>query len=66
MYTLIHSLFRKYGGAVGGKKKKGKKRKFDFQDYGMGYDETDPFVDNSEACDEVRKRFTEIILFKRV
>ena len=46
-------LFRKYGGATGGGKKKGKKRKFDFQDYGLGYDETDPFVDNSEACDEV-------------
>ena len=34
-------------------KKKGRKRKFDFKDYGMGYDESDPFVDNSEACDEV-------------
>ena len=45
------TLFRKYGGPTG--KKKGRKRKFDFKDYGMGYDETDPFVDNSEACDEV-------------
>ena len=45
--------YRKYGVATSGGKKKGKKRKFDFQDYGLGYDETDPFVDNSEACDEV-------------
>ena len=47
----------KYGGAT--KKIGAKKRKIrDFADVGDGYDETDPFIDNSECFDEVVPQVT--------
>ncbi|RVE69095.1 hypothetical protein OJAV_G00074420 [Oryzias javanicus] len=47
---LARKFENKYGGAV---KKKKKDRMQDLIDIGYGYDETDPFIDNSEAYDEL-------------
>ncbi|KAM4531152.1 ubinuclein-2b isoform 1-T1 [Odontesthes bonariensis] len=48
---LARKFENKYGG--GGTKKKKKDRMQDLIDIGYGYDETDPFIDNSEAYDEL-------------
>lgn len=48
--ALARKFESKYGGAV---KKKRKDRMQDLIDIGYGYDETDPFIDNSEAYDEL-------------
>lgn len=48
---LARKFENKYGGA--GAKKKKKDRMQDLIDIGYGYDETDPFIDNSEAYDEL-------------
>ncbi|XP_047671644.1 ubinuclein-2b isoform X2 [Tachysurus fulvidraco] len=48
--ALARRFESKYGGT--GKKKK-KDRMQDLIDIGYGYDETDPFIDNSEAYDEL-------------
>ncbi|XP_060760391.1 ubinuclein-2b isoform X2 [Neoarius graeffei] len=48
--ALARKFESKYGGT--GKKKK-KDRMQDLIDIGYGYDETDPFIDNSEAYDEL-------------
>ncbi|XP_071846207.1 ubinuclein-1-like isoform X3 [Apostichopus japonicus] len=48
--TLARKFEEKYG-AVKGKKKR--KRLEDMVDFGLGYDENDPFVDNSECYDEL-------------
>uniref|UniRef100_A0A3Q0SZW6 Ubinuclein 2b n=1 Tax=Amphilophus citrinellus TaxID=61819 RepID=A0A3Q0SZW6_AMPCI len=47
---LARKFENKYGG---GSKKKKKDRMQDLIDIGYGYDETDPFIDNSEAYDEL-------------
>ncbi|XP_077413640.1 ubinuclein-2b isoform X2 [Vanacampus margaritifer] len=47
---LARKFENKYGGAS---KKKKKDRMQDLIDIGYGYDETDPFIDNSEAYDEL-------------
>nr|XP_057905979.1 ubinuclein-2b [Doryrhamphus excisus] len=47
---LARKFESKYGGAS---KKKKKDRMQDLIDIGYGYDETDPFIDNSEAYDEL-------------
>ncbi|XP_028267241.1 ubinuclein-2b isoform X2 [Parambassis ranga] len=47
---LAKKFENKYGG---GPKKKKKDRMQDLIDIGYGYDETDPFIDNSEAYDEL-------------
>lgn len=47
---LARKFENKYGG---GPKKKKKDRMQDLIDIGYGYDETDPFIDNSEAYDEL-------------
>ncbi|XP_068192907.1 ubinuclein-2b isoform X2 [Antennarius striatus] len=47
---LARKFESKYGGAP---KKKKKDRMQDLIDIGYGYDETDPFIDNSEAYDEL-------------
>ncbi|XP_041867667.1 ubinuclein-2b isoform X2 [Melanotaenia boesemani] len=47
---LARKFENKYGGAT---KKKKKDRIQDLVDIGYGYDETDPFIDNSEAYDEL-------------
>ncbi|XP_015234872.1 PREDICTED: ubinuclein-2-like isoform X3 [Cyprinodon variegatus] len=47
---LARKFESKYGGAT---KKKKKDRMQDLIDIGYGYDETDPFIDNSEAYDEL-------------
>ncbi|XP_072299605.1 ubinuclein-2b isoform X2 [Eucyclogobius newberryi] len=48
---LAKKFESKYGN--GGAKKKKKDRMQDLIDIGFGYDETDPFIDNSEAYDEL-------------
>uniref|UniRef100_A0A1A8EYV3 Ubinuclein 2 n=3 Tax=Nothobranchius korthausae TaxID=1143690 RepID=A0A1A8EYV3_9TELE len=48
--ALARKFESKYGG---GPKKKKKDRMQDLIDIGYGYDETDPFIDNSEAYDEL-------------
>ncbi|XP_077474843.1 ubinuclein-1-like [Stigmatopora argus] len=47
---LARKFESKYGGAA---KKRKKDRMQDLIDIGYGYDETDPFIDNSEAYDEL-------------
>ncbi|XP_070703436.1 ubinuclein-2b isoform X2 [Pempheris klunzingeri] len=47
---LAKKFESKYGGAT---KKKKRDRMQDLIDIGYGYDETDPFIDNSEAYDEL-------------
>ncbi|XP_041672985.1 ubinuclein-2b isoform X2 [Cheilinus undulatus] len=47
---LARKFENKYGGCT---KKKKKDRMQDLIDIGYGYDETDPFIDNSEAYDEL-------------
>lgn len=47
---LAKKFESKYGGAP---KKKKRDRMQDLIDIGFGYDETDPFIDNSEAYDEL-------------
>ncbi|KAM6904731.1 ubinuclein-2b [Xenentodon cancila] len=47
---LARKFESKYGGVL---KKKKKDRMQDLIDIGYGYDETDPFIDNSEAYDEL-------------
>uniref|UniRef100_A0A3B5ANC8 Ubinuclein-2-like n=1 Tax=Stegastes partitus TaxID=144197 RepID=A0A3B5ANC8_9TELE len=47
---LARKFENKYGGTT---KKKKKDRMQDLIDIGYGYDETDPFIDNSEAYDEL-------------
>ncbi|XP_047428874.1 ubinuclein-2b isoform X2 [Mugil cephalus] len=48
--AIARKFESKYGGAP---KKKKKDRMQDLIDIGYGYDETDPFIDNSEAYDEL-------------
>ncbi|TRY95719.1 hypothetical protein DNTS_022120 [Danionella cerebrum] len=48
--ALAKKFESKYGGTT---KKKRKDRMQDLIDIGYGYDETDPFIDNSEAYDEL-------------
>ncbi|XP_017337068.1 ubinuclein-2b isoform X2 [Ictalurus punctatus] len=50
----VEALARKFESKYGGTAKKKKKdRMQDLIDIGYGYDETDPFIDNSEAYDEL-------------
>uniref|UniRef100_I3JN44 Ubinuclein 2b n=1 Tax=Oreochromis niloticus TaxID=8128 RepID=I3JN44_ORENI len=50
----VEELARKFESKYGGSSKKKKKdRMQDLIDIGYGYDETDPFIDNSEAYDEL-------------
>ncbi|XP_021174841.2 ubinuclein-2 isoform X3 [Fundulus heteroclitus] len=50
----VEELARKFESKYGsGPKKKKKDRMQDLIDIGYGYDETDPFIDNSEAYDEL-------------
>uniref|UniRef100_A0A672GR65 Ubinuclein 2b n=1 Tax=Salarias fasciatus TaxID=181472 RepID=A0A672GR65_SALFA len=50
----VEELARKFENKYGGvSKKKKKDRMQDLIDIGYGYDETDPFIDNSEAYDEL-------------
>jgi len=49
--NIAKKFEEKYGGPVG-KKKKSKKYD-DYVDLGAGYDETDPFIDNTDAYDEI-------------
>uniref|UniRef100_A0A3Q1HBH7 Ubinuclein 2b n=1 Tax=Acanthochromis polyacanthus TaxID=80966 RepID=A0A3Q1HBH7_9TELE len=50
----VEALARKFENKYGGPTKKKKKdRMQDLIDIGYGYDETDPFIDNSEAYDEL-------------
>ena len=58
MKRLARSFEEKYGGgSSSGKNKKpigGRRSEWeDYVDKGMGYDETDPFIDNDEAYDEL-------------
>ncbi|KAK1877369.1 Ubinuclein-2 [Dissostichus eleginoides] len=48
--AMAKKLENKYGGVP---KKKKKDRMQDLIDIGFGYDDTDPFIDNSEAYDEL-------------
>uniref|UniRef100_A0A8C7SNH7 Ubinuclein 2a n=1 Tax=Oncorhynchus mykiss TaxID=8022 RepID=A0A8C7SNH7_ONCMY len=51
--ALAKKFENKYGNANAPGKKKRKDRMQDLIDIGFGYDETDPFIDNSEAYDEL-------------
>uniref|UniRef100_A0A2R5LEE0 Putative ubinuclein nuclear protein n=1 Tax=Ornithodoros turicata TaxID=34597 RepID=A0A2R5LEE0_9ACAR len=54
MREIARQLEERYGPKPTGKKKhKGGRRWEDYIDRGMGYDETDPFIDNEEAYDEL-------------
>ncbi|XP_042870838.1 ubinuclein-1-like isoform X3 [Penaeus japonicus] len=50
--ALARQFENRYGGYIPNKKKKRRKEN-DFSTLGEGYDETDPFIDNSDAFDEV-------------
>ncbi|XP_047498631.1 ubinuclein-1-like isoform X3 [Penaeus chinensis] len=50
--ALAKQFENRYGGYIPNKKKKRRKEN-DFSTLGEGYDETDPFIDNSDAFDEV-------------
>jgi len=50
---LATQLEKKYGNYGSAKKKKKRKKENDFSTLGEGYDDTDPFIDNSDAIDEV-------------
>lgn len=51
--------------AKGGKNQKRQREEFnDLMDAGMGYDDTDPFVDNSECVSESVPSITLSILYK--
>ncbi|XP_057188792.1 ubinuclein-1 isoform X1 [Triplophysa rosa] len=49
----LEALARKFEGKYGGSCKKKKDRVQDLVDIGFGYDESDSFIDNSEAYDEL-------------
>ncbi|CAH1966639.1 unnamed protein product [Acanthoscelides obtectus] len=50
---IAQEMEAKYGtGPVGGQKKR-KGRKDDYADIGMGYDESDSFIDNTDGYDEI-------------
>ncbi|KAM9843699.1 ubinuclein-2b isoform 2-T2 [Aulostomus maculatus] len=49
----VEEMARKFESKYGGGSKKKKDRMQDLIDIGYGYDETDPFIDNSEAYDEL-------------
>merc|ERR1711915_149713 len=48
---LAQQMEKKYGG-YGSTKKKKRKKENDFTTLGEGYDDTDPFIDDSEAIDQ--------------
>lgn len=50
---LARRMEEKYGSRPSKKRRKGKIAWEDYVDRGMGYDETDPFIDNEEAYDEL-------------
>ncbi|CAN8006614.1 unnamed protein product [Ixodes hexagonus] len=50
---LVRRMEEKYGSRPTKKRRKGKIAWEDYVDRGMGYDETDPFIDNEEAYDEL-------------
>ncbi|XP_053714075.1 ubinuclein-2-like isoform X2 [Synchiropus splendidus] len=49
----VEALAKKFENKYGNVEKKRKDRMQDLIDIGFGYDETDPFIDNSEAYDEL-------------
>ncbi|KAM9792479.1 ubinuclein-2-like [Neosynchiropus ocellatus] len=49
----VEALAKKFENKYGNMEKKRKDRMQDLIDIGFGYDETDPFIDNSEAYDEL-------------
>uniref|UniRef100_A0A1A7X4N8 Ubinuclein 2 n=1 Tax=Iconisemion striatum TaxID=60296 RepID=A0A1A7X4N8_9TELE len=49
----VEALAKKFENKYGSTGKKKKDRMQDLVDIGFGYDETDPFIDNSEAYDEL-------------
>nr|XP_057938293.1 ubinuclein-2a [Doryrhamphus excisus] len=49
----VEALAKKFENKYGNTAKKRKDRMQDLIDIGFGYDETDPFIDNSEAYDEL-------------
>lgn len=51
--ALARKFEEKYGPKPSGKKRKLKCLEDDYYDMGDGYDENDPFIDNTEAYDEV-------------
>lgn len=50
---LARRMEEKYGSRPSKKRRKGKIAWEDYVDRGVGYDETDPFIDNEEAYDEL-------------
>lgn len=48
---IAQEMEAKYGGPIPKKKRKG--RKDDYADIGMGYDESDSFIDNTDGYDEM-------------
>lgn len=51
--AIARRLEEKYGSRPVKKRRKGRIAWEDYVDRGMGYDETDPFIDNEEAYDEL-------------